>query len=384
MTKKVVDAKEARDDILAGLSDAELMEKYRVSAKGLESLFSKLLKAGIISQSQLDERMHGYDATVHVTARVGPFIIVPTPEEIEAAQERLREKEEAREKERDEGARRVGVSEAVADIRAGMGDAELMEKYRLTAKGLQSLFEKLLDRGWIDRGEYEERMVLIEGTVDLHEVIGELAIARPQPAPDEPGITEGAHGATEAYREFIEKPGPKPEESTVPPPDRPGSDEIPGPPWYDNTGLVVVLLVFVFPVGFYALIKNTKLKIGIKAAIAVAWGILGLGIAGVLLFPETSKVGEVTAASLNTRFKGVCRARMEGAITQTLLIDWTIRTKKRQAEEILDEVRALRKSLYEGGVRYVKFPNASGTYNRLDLRTGEATVTDERAIPYVE
>ena len=213
MTKKVVDAKEARDDILAGLSDAELMEKYRVSATGLESLFTKLLKAGIISQAQLDERMHGYDATVNVTERLGPFIIVPTPEEIEAAQERqqekLREKEEAREKQSDEGARRVGVNEAVADIRAGMGDAELMEKYRLTATGLQSLFEKLLDRGWIDRGEYEERMVLIEGTVDLHEVIEELATARPQPAPDGPEITEGAHGATEAYREFIEKPGPK-------------------------------------------------------------------------------------------------------------------------------------------------------------------------------
>ena len=59
-------------------------------------------------------------------------------------------------------------------------------------------------------------------------------------------------------------------------------------------------------------------------------------------------------------------------------------TKKKEAEEVLKEVRAHEKSLRKGGVRYVKYPNQAKTYNRLDLKTGETTVTDERALLCVD
>ena len=57
MAKVKVDAKEALDDIRAGTSDAALLDKYRLSAMGLQSLFNKLVDAGLISRAELDMRI---------------------------------------------------------------------------------------------------------------------------------------------------------------------------------------------------------------------------------------------------------------------------------------------------------------------------------------
>jgi hypothetical protein len=53
MAKPRVSAKEAVRDIRSGMSDAGLMEKYGLSARGLESLFKKLLKAGVVKRADL-------------------------------------------------------------------------------------------------------------------------------------------------------------------------------------------------------------------------------------------------------------------------------------------------------------------------------------------
>ncbi len=62
-TKKArIEADQALKDIHAGMSDSELMQKYNVSAKGLQSLFRKLLAASLISRRELaarrDSRRH--------------------------------------------------------------------------------------------------------------------------------------------------------------------------------------------------------------------------------------------------------------------------------------------------------------------------------------
>ncbi len=64
------------------------------------------------------------------------------------------------------------------DIRLGMPYAKLMRKYRLTTRGLQSLFKKLLDTGCIEQFEFDQRLVMFEGTVDLHQVLDELALGQ--------------------------------------------------------------------------------------------------------------------------------------------------------------------------------------------------------------
>ena len=56
MPKPRVAAKDVVKDIRSGMSDSDLMRKYRVSAKGLEKLFAKLVRAGALKQSDLDQR----------------------------------------------------------------------------------------------------------------------------------------------------------------------------------------------------------------------------------------------------------------------------------------------------------------------------------------
>ena len=52
MAQKKISAKEAVDDIKAGMSDDEIMKKYEISAKGLQSLLDKLLKANLLSRAE--------------------------------------------------------------------------------------------------------------------------------------------------------------------------------------------------------------------------------------------------------------------------------------------------------------------------------------------
>ena len=64
--------------------------------------------------------------------------------------------------------RKINAHDVLADIRAGAGDFALMEKYNLSAKGLQSLFTKLAETGLIDSSKLlDQRIPESEMTVDL-------------------------------------------------------------------------------------------------------------------------------------------------------------------------------------------------------------------------
>ena len=51
--KRVVNAKDIVDDIRAGMGDKELMTKYRLSSKGLQSAFSKLINNRILTVEEV-------------------------------------------------------------------------------------------------------------------------------------------------------------------------------------------------------------------------------------------------------------------------------------------------------------------------------------------
>ena len=67
MVKRKLDARNLLNDIRGGLDDTALMRKYRISALGLQSLFSKLSEARLIEQADLDKRMLNFDKTVELT-----------------------------------------------------------------------------------------------------------------------------------------------------------------------------------------------------------------------------------------------------------------------------------------------------------------------------
>ncbi len=73
MKKSMIEADQAVQDIRDGLDDAALMKKYGVSAKGLQSLFKKLVSAGVLEKSELEAR-----AAETVTSII---VDIPTPKE---------------------------------------------------------------------------------------------------------------------------------------------------------------------------------------------------------------------------------------------------------------------------------------------------------------
>ncbi len=108
MTEKPrINARDAVIDIRSGASDAELMEKYGLCAKGLQSLFRKLIEVKAITEAELDRRR----VTLHKTADVKP----------------------------------IDGTDLTKDIRAGMSDAELMQKYGLSSEGLRFTLQTLID-----------------------------------------------------------------------------------------------------------------------------------------------------------------------------------------------------------------------------------------------
>ena len=65
MKKPTIDAKEALEDIRSGLDDSFLMKKYKLSEKGLRSLFNKLADAGFLNylnaRGLLEDMISGVD-----------------------------------------------------------------------------------------------------------------------------------------------------------------------------------------------------------------------------------------------------------------------------------------------------------------------------------
>ena len=55
----------------------------------------------------------------------------------------------------------------VDDIKAGMDDAGLMEKYRLSGDLLQSVFEKLVDMGLLKRHDLEKKPSCLKNPLQL-------------------------------------------------------------------------------------------------------------------------------------------------------------------------------------------------------------------------
>ena len=55
--KKQINARQMADDVRSGLADSQLMDKYELSAKGLQSVFQKLIEAGVVTETELEDRV---------------------------------------------------------------------------------------------------------------------------------------------------------------------------------------------------------------------------------------------------------------------------------------------------------------------------------------
>ena len=134
--KPVINAREAVWLIRAGKSDLDLMEKYRISTKGLESLFNKLVKSGEIEQAELNQRRLSFQRTHAVELVDNAVPVIPT--------------------------KKINTEEAIEAIKRGMSDAELMDQFGISARGLESLYKKLVLAGAVTQSEIDRRAYTFE------------------------------------------------------------------------------------------------------------------------------------------------------------------------------------------------------------------------------
>lgn len=154
MPKPKIDAKEALDAIRAGADDQDLMAKYRISAKGLQSLLAKLVEVGAISVEELEKR---------VSESRGNVVLPPNIGELSKSGRR---------------GRAVNAHEAAVDVKSGMSDADLMEKFKISSKGLQNLFDQLVTAGLVTPSEIDRRSAWVDSTVDLMGILKDLGMDR--------------------------------------------------------------------------------------------------------------------------------------------------------------------------------------------------------------
>ncbi len=64
MKKPLINAYEAIKDIKSGMDNTDLMAKYGITSKGLESLFKKLVQTGILNQRELEKRSRALEESV--------------------------------------------------------------------------------------------------------------------------------------------------------------------------------------------------------------------------------------------------------------------------------------------------------------------------------
>jgi DNA-binding response OmpR family regulator len=126
--------KEIVDLIKAGTDETSLMEKFNLSAKAVNSLLDQLVAAKVLTLSEVDGKRSLSPGSVVID-----FDQVNFPEITK-------------------GRPVISGSDAAICIRSGMGDLSLMKRYGISARGLRSLFTKLVASGMIQQSELDNRM----------------------------------------------------------------------------------------------------------------------------------------------------------------------------------------------------------------------------------
>jgi hypothetical protein len=258
MAKRKISAKEAVAAIRSGMNDSALMTEYGLARTGLQSLFDKLVTKGYLDLAEVQGRLPGFLGTVDISEAA-----VPTKGDGTQG---------APQPQTGRTGAWINAQEAARDVRAGLDDAALMGKYRLTSRGLRSMVDKLVAVGLITQADLDRRRLgLQEHTVALREEmlsLDDVFEYLEQTAPAKAVQPE------EIKSDQITKDTKKlaaPDKS----PERPQqAEQAPmaiESAWYDNPLIMIVSLIGLFPLGFYALYLNSKLSAANKGLIIVVW-----------------------------------------------------------------------------------------------------------------
>jgi DNA-binding Lrp family transcriptional regulator len=147
---KKISAADVRADIRAGIPDSALMKKYRLSPMGLQDLLKKMEQRGLVAMISArdflrDIRIGMSDVDLMAKYELSAKSLGTVFEQMENAGISI-----CREKTLAAGSKnKVRINEVVKDIRSSLTKQELMEKHRLTSRGLSWVLTKLISMGAI-------------------------------------------------------------------------------------------------------------------------------------------------------------------------------------------------------------------------------------------
>lgn len=147
-----IKATELVNDVVAGMADPQLMSKYNIHASQLEALLQRLVDKGLVTQQQIDARVNLAD-----TAITKAFVETQrSMQELDYAETQSVDPVEALAAVKKEvtpppqpAKPKIKAKQFVRDVEARMSDPQLMEKYGLDEKQLNSLFQRLVDLGML-------------------------------------------------------------------------------------------------------------------------------------------------------------------------------------------------------------------------------------------
>jgi anti-anti-sigma regulatory factor len=123
-----ISAREVMGDIESNLSDNELMKKHNLSPRGLMKLYKKLRAKGLEFRGALERRIGGQ--------RTDHNLVLQTKDAKKVT---------------------VNASDVLKSLSNGMTDDQLMSHYKLSLRGLQSLYLKLNNLGLISESTLRRR-----------------------------------------------------------------------------------------------------------------------------------------------------------------------------------------------------------------------------------
>ncbi len=164
MAKPMIDARQALEDIRAGMDDSALMKKYNLSAKGLADLFRQLSSIGLIrwlnAQDIISDIKKGLcDEDLIEKYKLSWIGLERLFSQLDKAGVSVSSRDLGRARIK----RKISQPQIVHDIHSGMTEAQLMEKYDLSSWGIQKVLAKLLPVGAIT---WEEMAILSRNSDD--------------------------------------------------------------------------------------------------------------------------------------------------------------------------------------------------------------------------
>jgi Mor family transcriptional regulator len=172
MEKRIID-KEIVQDISRGMTGSELTKKYNLSRDQLLSIFNQVAKlrerriqmlvGDLRSGMASSEFMKKYQLSTEGLARTLKLLLEAnaiSQDELETFRSSRNEQRSIESRGRSAGKKAFKAKELLADVRAGLDDAGLMEKYGLSAGGILKALNRLIWEGLMSPSELAERRSL--------------------------------------------------------------------------------------------------------------------------------------------------------------------------------------------------------------------------------